>query len=129
MKVLRGQGDADAEGLTVDDGVLLRFLDEAKVTGQLDYPGIVPLHDPGVDSAERVHFTVPLIRGRLPAWRGSRLEVSPKRDRRQTRAARVLELGPPLRAVAATYGLAARSWTIPSARAETAPRWVRKART
>ena len=41
-----------------------RFLEEAQVTGQLDHPGIVPVHELGVDEQGRVYFTMKLVRGR-----------------------------------------------------------------
>ena len=41
-----------------------RFLEEAQVTGQLDHPGIVPVHELGVDPAGRPYFTMQLVRGR-----------------------------------------------------------------
>ncbi len=41
-----------------------RFLEEAKVTGQLDHPGIVPVHELGVDREGRCYFTMKLVRGR-----------------------------------------------------------------
>jgi len=40
-----------------------RFLEEAQITGQLDHPGIVPVHELGVDEEGRVFFTMRLIRG------------------------------------------------------------------
>ncbi len=40
-----------------------RFLEEAKVTGQLDHPGIVAVHDLGVDDEGRCFFTMKLVRG------------------------------------------------------------------
>ena len=46
------------------DRALARFLEEAQVTGQLDHPGIVPVHELGMDSKGRVFFTMPLVRGR-----------------------------------------------------------------
>ena len=42
---------------------LSRFLHEAQITGQLDHPGIVPVHDIGMDEAGRVFFTMQLIDG------------------------------------------------------------------
>jgi len=43
---------------------LARFFDEARLTGRLDHPGIVPIHDAGLDAHGRLYFTMPLIRGR-----------------------------------------------------------------
>jgi len=43
---------------------LARFLEEAQVTSQLDHPGIVPVHELGLDSEGRVYFTMKLVRGR-----------------------------------------------------------------
>ena len=40
-----------------------RFLEEAQVTGQLDHPGIVPVHELGLDSEGRVYFTMKLVKG------------------------------------------------------------------
>ncbi len=42
---------------------LERFLEEAQVTGQLDHPAIVPVHELGVDSEGRVFFTMRLVQG------------------------------------------------------------------
>lgn len=43
---------------------LARFLEEAQVTSQLDHPGVVPVHELGIDSSGRVYFTMRLVRGR-----------------------------------------------------------------
>ncbi len=40
-----------------------RFLDEARLTGSLDHPGIVPVHDLGIDADGRAFFTMRLIEG------------------------------------------------------------------
>ncbi len=42
---------------------LSRFLEEAQVTGQLDHPGIVPVHELGLDSNGKVYFTMKLVKG------------------------------------------------------------------
>jgi formylglycine-generating enzyme required for sulfatase activity/serine/threonine protein kinase len=47
----------------VDARSLGRFLEEAQVTGQLDHPGIVPVHELGLDAEGRVYFTMKLVRG------------------------------------------------------------------
>jgi len=41
-----------------------RFLEEAQVTAQLDHPGIVPIHEVGLDSAGRLYFVMKLVQGR-----------------------------------------------------------------
>ncbi|MFO1052604.1 MAG: serine/threonine-protein kinase [Planctomycetota bacterium] len=41
-----------------------RFLEEAQITGQLDHPGIVPIHELGLDEHGRPFFTMKLVRGR-----------------------------------------------------------------
>jgi formylglycine-generating enzyme required for sulfatase activity/serine/threonine protein kinase len=43
---------------------LLRFLDEAQITAQLDHASIVPIHDLGMDEKGRVFFVMKLVRGR-----------------------------------------------------------------
>ncbi len=61
MKVLLA---SDKGGQKVDPLTLARFLEEAQITGQLDHPGIVPLHEVGMDAEGRVYFTMRLVRGR-----------------------------------------------------------------
>src|SRR5262245_32340486 len=65
MKVILGKG-ATPSGETppIDRRLLARFLEEAQVTGQLDHPGIVPVHELGLDSEGRVYFTMKLVKGR-----------------------------------------------------------------
>src|SRR5262245_13113982 len=66
MKVILGKGESAGSGGTppVDARELGRFLEEAQVTGQLDHPGIVPVHELGLDSDGRVYFTMKLVKGR-----------------------------------------------------------------
>jgi formylglycine-generating enzyme required for sulfatase activity len=42
---------------------LRRFLREARITGQLQHPGIVPVHELGVGPSGEHYFTMPLVRG------------------------------------------------------------------
>ncbi len=64
MKAIHGRPPRDqgSDGATTKS-LLARFLEEAQVTGQLDHPGIVPVHDLGVDDEGRVCFTMRLVRG------------------------------------------------------------------
>src|SRR5258705_13019975 len=41
-----------------------RLLEEAQVTGQLQHPGVVPVHGLGIDDEGRVFFTKRLVEGR-----------------------------------------------------------------
>ena len=43
--------------------LLVRFLEEAQVTAQLEHPNVVPVHDLGVDPDGHVYFSMKLIRG------------------------------------------------------------------
>ena len=54
MKVALRRDDASA---------LRRFLAEAQVTAQLDHPGVVAVHDLGVDELGRPYFTMRLVAG------------------------------------------------------------------
>ncbi|MEM7200661.1 MAG: bifunctional serine/threonine-protein kinase/formylglycine-generating enzyme family protein [Planctomycetota bacterium] len=41
-----------------------RFMEEAQITGRLDHPGVVPVHDVGVDQRGQFYFTMQLVAGR-----------------------------------------------------------------
>ena len=58
MKVMLGKGATEGTGETppVDPKMLSRFLEEAQVTGQLDHPNNVPIHELGLDHEGRVFF-------------------------------------------------------------------------
>ncbi len=64
MKVILDKEEKKRGTAGLDTRSLGRFLEEAQVTGQLDHPGIVPVHELGVDSQGRVYFTMKLVRGR-----------------------------------------------------------------
>ncbi len=42
----------------------LRLIEEAQVTGQLEHPNIVPIHELGVNADGRLYFTMKLVEGR-----------------------------------------------------------------
>ena len=44
-----------------------RFLQEARITGQLEHPGIVPVYELGVQSENRPYYCMKLLRGRTLA--------------------------------------------------------------
>jgi len=54
------QSDPGSQGMLVAS----RFLEEAQITGQLDHPGVPPVHELGVDEDGRLFFTMRLVRGR-----------------------------------------------------------------
>jgi formylglycine-generating enzyme required for sulfatase activity/serine/threonine protein kinase len=66
MKVMLGKRAASGSKRTprIDARNLARFLEEAQVTSQLDHPGIVPVHELGIDAEGRVYFTMKLVRGK-----------------------------------------------------------------
>lgn len=47
-----------------DASTVGRFLDEAQVTAQLEHPGIVPMHELGLDETGELYFTMRLVKGR-----------------------------------------------------------------
>jgi serine/threonine protein kinase len=42
---------------------MMRFIAEAKITGQLEHPNIMPVHELGVDDKERLFYTMKYVRG------------------------------------------------------------------
>lgn len=42
----------------------IRFVEEAQITGQLEHPNIVPIHEIGVDSEKRLFFSMKMVKGR-----------------------------------------------------------------
>ena len=48
---------------SADEADVLRFIDEAQITGQLDHPNIVPIHELGVDEQGQVFYTMKMVRG------------------------------------------------------------------
>ena len=42
---------------------VLRFIEEAQVTGQLEHPNIIPVHELGVDEQDQLYYTMKFVRG------------------------------------------------------------------
>lgn len=65
LKVMRPTTDlADRRLTPASAGAMLsRFLEEAQITSQLDHPGIVPVHEIGLDEQGRPYFTMKHVEG------------------------------------------------------------------
>ncbi|NUQ33905.1 MAG: serine/threonine protein kinase [Planctomycetaceae bacterium] len=62
MKVLRDPHKKPTGGAD-ERTPLQRFVEEAQITGQLEHPNIVPVHDIGTDSEGRIYFTMKRVEG------------------------------------------------------------------
>jgi serine/threonine protein kinase len=49
-------------------GDLMRFINEARVTGQLEHPNIVPVHEVNVDENEQIFYTMKFVQG-VTLWK------------------------------------------------------------
>ena len=56
LKVLRSE-------MLENRDIVERFLEEAQITGQLEHPNIVPVHEIGVDARKNLYFTMKLVEG------------------------------------------------------------------
>jgi WD40 repeat protein/serine/threonine protein kinase len=63
MKVSR-TGAPEADAPTPLKRSHYRFLEEAQVTAQLDHPGVVPIHELGLDREGHAYFTMRQVEGR-----------------------------------------------------------------
>jgi len=63
MKVLSDRAEGDPGATELDSQRAGRFLEEAQVTGQLEHPGIIPVHELGLDAQGRLFFTMRLVKG------------------------------------------------------------------
>jgi serine/threonine-protein kinase len=50
-----------------DPSLVRRFIEEAQIGGQLQHPGILPVHELGLDAEMRPYFTMRLVKGRTLA--------------------------------------------------------------
>jgi serine/threonine protein kinase len=49
------------DGSSPDD--LVRFIAEAKITGQLEHPNVIPIHELGIDENGQPYYTMKMVRG------------------------------------------------------------------
>ncbi|MHC5038290.1 MAG: protein kinase domain-containing protein, partial [Planctomycetota bacterium] len=62
---------------------LERFVEEAQITGQLEHPNIVPIHELGLNDQGEIYFTMKWVKGKSLDWIHDRLAdrdpgISPK---------------------------------------------------
>ncbi len=60
-----------------DPRKMARFIEEAQITGQLEHPNIVPVHELGIDARRRLFFTMKMVRGRSLAQVLAQLKADP----------------------------------------------------
>lgn len=83
MKVMREDVDP-GEDHARRQRRLARFLEEAQVMAQLDHPGIVPVHELGVDANGRPFLTMKRVHGRTLAQEFARLHAPGDAGGRET---------------------------------------------
>ena len=62
MKLILGQQRGGSSNGT-QASVMQRFVREARITGELDHHGVVPVHDVGQDAHGRLYFTMKFVEG------------------------------------------------------------------
>jgi serine/threonine protein kinase len=70
----------------------LRFIEEAQITGQLEHPNIVPIHELGVDAQKRVFFSMKMVKGRSLQQVLDELRKNPKQAEREWSLGRLLNI-------------------------------------
>ncbi len=71
---------------------LARFIEEAQATAGLEHPGIVPIHEIGLDDEGRVYYTMKLVRGRTLAQIVERIRAGDAATAREFTRFRLLEI-------------------------------------
>ncbi len=69
-----------------------RFLEEAQITGQLEHPNIVPVHEIGIDGKGNLYFTMKLVEGWGLNEILNKLRAGDKDTLREWTVARLLEM-------------------------------------
>ena len=62
-RILRTTAMKAIDPATVRPDLVPRFIEEAQITGQLEHPNIVPVHEFGVDSEGRLYLSLKLVDG------------------------------------------------------------------
>jgi serine/threonine protein kinase len=70
----------------------LRFVEEAQITGQLEHPNIVPIHELGVDARNRLFFSMKMVKGRSLAQVLHELRQNPKPAEKEFPLVRLLNI-------------------------------------
>lgn len=70
----------------------LRFIEEAQITGQLEHPNIVPIHELGVDAHKRLFFSMKMVKGRSLAQVIDELRQNPKTAEKEYFLTRLLNI-------------------------------------
>jgi serine/threonine protein kinase/Leucine-rich repeat (LRR) protein len=68
----------------------MRFTDEAQITGQLEHPNIVPIHELSIDANKRLFFSMKIVHGRSLAQVIEALRKEPKTTEKEYSLARLL---------------------------------------
>lgn len=85
LKVLRERFQDDRDRLA-------RFLEEAQITGQLEHPGIPPVHDLSPGESGEIFFTMKLLRGRTLKEILRDLHIGGREMKRRYSRARLLQI-------------------------------------
>ena len=70
----------------------LRFIEEAQITGQLEHPNIVPIHELGFDADKRLFFSMKMVRGRSLAQILDLLRQEPESAEKEYSLSRMLNI-------------------------------------
>jgi serine/threonine protein kinase len=83
VKYLLDQADAKKK---------LRFIEEAQITGQLEHPNIVPIHELTLDNQNRLFFSMKMVRGKSLAQVLNELKETPKSTEKGYPLSRLLNI-------------------------------------
>ena len=75
-----------------DSGKKARFVEEAQITGQLEHPNIVPIHELGVDARKRLFFSMKMVKGRSLAQVLDELRQNPKQAEKEYSLGKLLNV-------------------------------------